>query len=84
MKKFLIAVLVLIVALAACYYAFPEKVAGYMMDAARCKAGVTKKEIKIDDHNIVYLEGGKGPTILFITWLYRKQRQLDNASPLFN
>jgi len=66
MKKVLIAVLVIIVALVACYYAFPEKVAGYMMDAARSKAGLTKKEIKIDDHNIVYLEGGKGPTILLL------------------
>jgi len=65
-KKVLIAILVLIVALVACYYAFPEKVAGYMMDAARSKADLTKKEIKIDDHNIVYLEGGKGPTILLL------------------
>ena len=66
MKKVLIAILVIIVALVACYYAFPEKVAGYMMDAARSKAGLTKKEIKIDDHTIVYLEGGKGPTILLL------------------
>jgi abhydrolase domain-containing protein 6 len=66
MKNFLIAVLVIIVALVACYYAFPEKVAGYMMAAARSKAGLTKKEIKIDDHKIVYLEGGKGPTILLL------------------
>ncbi|MGA2780754.1 MAG: alpha/beta hydrolase [Smithella sp.] len=66
MKKFLIAVLVIIVALVACYYAFPEKVADYMINAARSKAGLTKKEIKIDDHNIVYLEGGKGPTILLL------------------
>jgi abhydrolase domain-containing protein 6 len=65
-KKVLIAILVLIVALVACYYAFPEKVAGYMMDAARSNAGLTKKEIKIDDHNIVYLEGGKGTTILLL------------------
>jgi sensor domain CHASE-containing protein len=65
-KKVLIAILVLIVALVACYYTFPEKVAVYMMDAARSKAGLTKKEIKIDDHNIVYLEGGNGPTILLL------------------
>ena len=66
MKKVLIAVLVVIVAVFIGYYAFPEKVAGYMIDAARSKAGLTKKEIKIDDHNIVYLEGGKGPTILLL------------------
>ena len=66
MKKFLIAILVVIVAAVAGYYTFPEKVAGYMIDAARSKAGLTKKEIKIDDHNVVYLEGGKGPTILLL------------------
>ena len=66
MKKFLITLLVIIVALVACYYAFPEKVAGYMIKAAISQAGLTKKEIKIDDYNIVYLEGGKGPTILLL------------------
>ena len=66
MKKVLIAILVVILAVVIGYYAFPEKVAGYMIDAARSYAGLTKKEIKIDDHNIVYLEGGKGPTILLL------------------
>jgi pimeloyl-ACP methyl ester carboxylesterase len=66
MKKILIAILVVIVAVVAGYYAFPEKVAGYIINIARSKAGLTKKEIKIDDHNIVYLEGGKGPTILLL------------------
>jgi pimeloyl-ACP methyl ester carboxylesterase len=66
MKKVLIALLVVIVAAVIGYYAFPEKVAGYMIGAARSQAGLIKKEIKIDDHNIVYLEGGKGPTILLL------------------
>jgi abhydrolase domain-containing protein 6 len=66
MRKILIAILVVIVAVVAGYYAFPEKVAGYLINAARSKAGLTKKEIKISDHNVVYLEGGKGPTILLL------------------
>jgi abhydrolase domain-containing protein 6 len=66
MKKILIAILVVIVAIVAGYYAFPEKIAGYMINAARSKAGLTKKEIKINDHTIVYLEGGKGSTILLL------------------
>jgi abhydrolase domain-containing protein 6 len=66
MKKVFIAVLVLIVAIVVGYYTFPEKVAGYMIDTARNQAGLIKKEIKIDDHNIVYLEGGQGPTILLL------------------
>jgi len=66
MKKILIALLILIMAAVACYYVFPEKVSGYIIDLSRSKAGLIKKEIKIDDHNIVYLEGGKGPTILLL------------------
>jgi pimeloyl-ACP methyl ester carboxylesterase len=66
MRKILLAILVLIGAAVIAYYAFPEKIAGYIIDAARSKAGLTKKAIKIDDHNVVYLEGGKGPTILLL------------------
>ena len=66
MRKILIAILIVIVVAVTGYYAFPERVAGYMIDASRSKAGLTKKEIKIDDHHIVYLEGGKGPTILLL------------------
>jgi len=66
MRKILIAILIVIVAVVAGYYAFPEKVAGYIINAARSKAGLTKNQIKIDDQNIVYLEGGKGPTILLL------------------
>jgi abhydrolase domain-containing protein 6 len=58
--------LVVTVTAVAGYYAFPEKVAGYIIDAARSKAGLTKKAIHIDDHTVVYLEGGKGPTILLL------------------
>ena len=66
MKKILVAILVVIAAAFAVYYLFPEKIAGYLIDSARSKAGLIRKEVKIDDHNIVYLEGGKGPTILLL------------------
>ena len=66
MRKILIAILVVIVAVVVVYYAFPEKVADYIIKAARSKAGLTRKEVKIDDHHIVYLEGGKGPTVLLL------------------
>jgi abhydrolase domain-containing protein 6 len=65
-KKILLAILVVIGVAVVGYYAFPEKVAGYIIKAVRSKAGMTQKAIKIDDHNIVYLEGGKGPTILLL------------------
>ncbi len=66
MKKILITFLIIIMAAVACYYVFPERVAGYMLDLARSKAGLVKKQVKIDDQNIVYLEGGKGPAILLL------------------
>jgi abhydrolase domain-containing protein 6 len=67
MKKLLIVLLVIIVAAAGAYYVFPEKVAGFLISQARSKAGLSKKAIKIGDHNIVYLEGGTGPeTILLL------------------
>ena len=65
-KKVAIVILILMVALVVCYYAFPEKVAGLMLKAASSQAGLIKKEIQVDDHKIVYLEGGKGPTILLL------------------
>jgi abhydrolase domain-containing protein 6 len=66
MKKILVAVLVVIAAAFAGYYIFPEKIAGYLIGSARSKAGLTRKEVKIDDHTIVYLEGGQGPTVLLL------------------
>jgi len=66
MKRILIGISIVIGAAVFGYYALPEKVAGYIIDAARSRAGLTKKAIKIDDHNIVYLEGGKGPTIVLL------------------
>jgi esterase/lipase len=41
-------------------------VAGYIIDLSRSKAGVIKKEIKIDDLNVACLEGGKGATIVLL------------------
>jgi uncharacterized protein YxeA len=66
MKKILIAVLVIIVLAVAAFFAFPEKMAQYFINHERSKAGLAKNEIKVDDYKIVYLEGGKGPTVLLL------------------
>jgi abhydrolase domain-containing protein 6 len=68
MKKLLIILLVIIVVAAVGgYYAFPEKVAGFLISQGRYNAGLSKKEIKIDDHKIVYLESKTGhETILLL------------------
>lgn len=67
MKKFLVILLVVIVAAVGLYYVFPEKVVGFLVSQARTRAGLTKKEIRIDDHKIVYLEGNPGrETVLLL------------------
>jgi abhydrolase domain-containing protein 6 len=66
MKKALVAFIIIIAAAIIGYYAFPAKVANYFIDYERSKAGLIKKEIKVGDYNIAYLEGGKGPTVLLL------------------
>jgi pimeloyl-ACP methyl ester carboxylesterase len=67
MKKLLIVILAIIVAAVGGYYAFPEKVAGFLISQTRSKAGLSKKAINIGDHNMVYLEGKTGQeTILLL------------------
>jgi pimeloyl-ACP methyl ester carboxylesterase len=66
MKKIIYAILIIIVAIVVGYYAFPGQVADILINAERSKAGLAKKEIKVGDHNISYLEGGKGPAILLL------------------
>lgn len=48
------------------YFLFPETVFRLAVKVERRSAGLIKKELQVDDHKIVYLEGGNGPTILMI------------------
>jgi abhydrolase domain-containing protein 6 len=48
------------------YFLFPETLFNLALKAQRQSAGLVKKEIQVDDHKIVYLEGGKGQTILLL------------------
>jgi pimeloyl-ACP methyl ester carboxylesterase len=48
------------------YFLFPEALLKLAVKAGRYYAGLVKKEIQVDDHKIVYLEGGKGQTILLL------------------
>jgi len=60
----LIALFVLL--LVGIYFLFPATLFNLALKAERHSAGLTKKEIQVDDHKIVYLEGGKGQTILLL------------------
>jgi pimeloyl-ACP methyl ester carboxylesterase len=70
MKKFLKYVLVVVIAvivlLGALYFLFPKAVFKLAVDAQRRSANLVKKEAQVDDHKIVYLEGGKGETLVLL------------------
>ncbi len=66
MKKIIFILFTFLVVAIIAYHAFPEKVAGLMLDLAAGNSGLTKKQIQIDDHTIVYFEGGNGPSILLL------------------
>jgi pimeloyl-ACP methyl ester carboxylesterase len=70
MKKFLgyglLVVVAIVVLLALFYFLFPETVFKLAIDAQRRSADLTKKEVQVDDHKIVYLEGGKGETVVLL------------------
>jgi pimeloyl-ACP methyl ester carboxylesterase len=70
MKKFLgyglLVVIAIVVLLTLFYFLFPESVFKLAIDAQRRSADLVKKEVQVDDHKIVYLEGGKGETIVLL------------------
>ena len=70
MKKFIkygmIVVVAVVVLLAGFYFLFPETVFKLAIDAQRRSADLVKKEVQVDDHRIVYLEGGTGETIVLL------------------
>jgi abhydrolase domain-containing protein 6 len=67
MKKLLVVSLgLLVLVLIGIYFIWPETLFNLTVKAGRHSAGLARKEIQIDHHKIVYLEGGKGQTILLI------------------
>jgi len=65
-KKLAAAVLLVILLLGALYFLFPEFVFKLAQEANRHSAGLVKKEVQVDSDRIVYLEGGKGETVLLL------------------
>jgi abhydrolase domain-containing protein 6 len=67
MKK-IVGVIIGLIALliAGIYFLFPETLFRLAEKAERRIAGLVKKETRVDDHTIVYLEGGKGQTIVLL------------------
>lgn len=65
-KKIGIAAVLVIAVLALLYFALPGPVARMAILAGQKAAGLTEKSVQVDDHRIVYLEGGRGTTVLLI------------------
>jgi len=66
MKKILVACFIVVLLLIGIYFLIPETLFKLAIKAERYSAGLVQKEIQVDDHKIVYLEGGKGQTIVLL------------------
>jgi len=68
MKKriLLTAVTALAAAAAVIYLALPGVLYRGFVGLDRCRAGLTEKSVQVDDHRIVYLEGGSGAPVLLV------------------
>ena len=62
----LAAIVILIVAPIVIYFAFPGALVSLTNGLERRAAGLSSKAITLDSHDIAYVEGGKGETVLLI------------------
>ena len=65
-KGILIIIIVLVLSGSVLYYWFPGLILASAKHALRLWAGLERREVRVDDHHWIYLEGGKGETILFV------------------
>ena len=67
MKKKYVILIVVVLALALVgYFVFPGLVLKVSINTSRKAAGLEQKTVKVGDHDIVYLEGGSGETVLMV------------------
>jgi pimeloyl-ACP methyl ester carboxylesterase len=85
-KKLVVVVTLVVLPLALPYFLFPEFLFELAQKANRYSAGLEKKEVQVDADRIVYLEGGKGETVLLLhgyavnkdIWTYFAKRLTPN------
>lgn len=65
-KILLVAGLAVALASSVLYFAFPETLLRWAMAAERGAAGLDRKTIRVGDHEIVYIEGGAGESIVAV------------------
>jgi len=65
-KKWLIPISAAVVLAVVAYLVLPGFLVKWTRDSERKAAGLEEKHLRVGDHEIVYLEGGKGEPILMI------------------
>ena len=65
-KCILIAVVAMVLFVGVLYYWFPGLILESVKHGLRFWAGLERREVQVDDHHWVYLEGGGGEAILFV------------------
>jgi pimeloyl-ACP methyl ester carboxylesterase len=65
-KRIIIALGLIIILFSAVYFLFPGFVLNTSTKIARFSAGMARNEINVEKHNWVYLDGGKGDTVILI------------------
>ena len=68
MKKKLLLVLILVVVAVPLlvYFVFPDLIVNWGIKKLRSDSGLVEKTIKVADHEIAFLEGGQGETVLMV------------------
>lgn len=65
-KKLAFGFIVIVLLLAAFYFLFPDMLLNLVRNVERRSSSLVKIEARVDDDQIVYLEGGEGETILLL------------------
>ena len=65
-KKIIISVLIVALIPVTVYLFFPGVVVDIAIFFERNAAGLDVKSVQVDDHNIFYMEGGRGETLLLL------------------
>jgi len=67
MKKKLVVITAIVVVLALVgYFVLPDLLLKWATESERKAAGLQEKRVRVGDHEIVYLEGGRGETIIML------------------
>jgi abhydrolase domain-containing protein 6 len=65
-KKLLVLTGVVVILAMVAYFALPGLLVKWATESERKAAGLQQKRVRVGDHEIVYLEGGRGETILML------------------